>query len=153
LTAIARNDGKEVATDVLRTAGKPARVVLSADWPNQPLTPDWNDVRYVTATLVDAAGTRIPDSTTLVRFSASGPASIIAVDSGNMMDHASFQASERRVYDGAVCALVRATGTSGPARIMATVEGLPPATINLQTAPLAREDRMIANLAGKERGF
>jgi beta-galactosidase len=153
LKAIARNDGKEVATDVLRTAGKPARVVLSADWPNQPLTPDWNDVRYVTATLVDAAGTRIPDSTTLVRFSASGPASIIAVDGGNMMDHASFQASERRVYDGAVCALVRATGTSGPARIMATVEGLPPATINLQTAPLAREDRMIANLAGKERGF
>jgi beta-galactosidase len=153
LKAIARKDGKEVASDVLKTAGKPARVVLSADWPNQPLTPDWNDVRYVTATLVDTAGTRIPDSATLVHFSVTGSASIIGVDNGNMMDDDPFQASERRVYDGAVCALVRATGSSGRVTITAAAEGLPPATIKLQTAPLAREDRMIAYPAANERGF
>jgi beta-galactosidase len=153
LKAVARSGGKDVATDILKTAGKPARVVLSADSPTRPLTPDWNDVRYVTATLVDDVGTRIPDSTTLMHFSATGPASVIGVDNGNMIDHDSFQGSERRVYDGNVCALVRATGSVGRVTVTATAEGLPPATINLQTAPLAREDRMIASPAENERGF
>ena len=65
LKAVARSQGKIMATEELKTAGKPARLLLSADAPATPLTPDWNDVRYVTATLVDDAGTRIPDSTTM----------------------------------------------------------------------------------------
>ena len=50
---------------------------LNPDAATRPLTPEWNDVRYVTATLVDDAGTRIPDSSTLVHFSASGPGGIL----------------------------------------------------------------------------
>jgi beta-galactosidase len=153
LKAVARNGGKDVSTDVLKTAGKPARVLLSTEPGIQPLTPDWNDVRYVTATLVDDAGTRIPDSTRRVHFSATGPASVIGVDNGNMMDHDPFTASDRRLYDGNVCALVRATGSAGRVTVTAAAEGLPPATINLQAAPLAREDRMIASPAENERGF
>lgn len=153
LKAIARTDGKQVAANILKTTGKPARIVLSTDSAGQPITADWNDVRYITATLVDEHGTRIPDSTSVVRFSSSGPASIIAVDNGNMTDHDPFQSSQRRVYDGNLTALIRATGSSGRVTITATVEGLPPATINLQDAPLAREDRAIANPAANERGF
>ena len=41
--------------DELRTAGKPARLLLTTEAPN--LTPDWNDIAYATATLVDANGT------------------------------------------------------------------------------------------------
>ena len=57
-------------------------------------------MRYVTATLVDDAGTRIPDSTTVVHFAATGPAAVIAVDNGNMIDHDPFQAMQRKLYDG-----------------------------------------------------
>ena len=92
IKAVAKSGGKEVATDVLKTAGKPAKIVLTADMPNTPITPDWNDVRYVTATLEDADGNRIPDSETKVHFAATGPAAVIAVDNGNMMDHDPFQA-------------------------------------------------------------
>jgi beta-galactosidase len=153
LKAVARNEGKEVASSVLKTAGKPARIALSADSPDQPLTPDWNDVRYVTATLVDASGTRIPDSATLVHFSASGPASVIAVDSGNMMDHEPFQAAQRKLYDGNVTALLRATGSAGKVTITAAADGVAPGMITLEAGPLAREDRNIAHPAAEERGF
>jgi len=153
LKAVARNGGKEVATEILKTAGKPSRIVLSADSPNEPLTPDWNDLRYVTATLVDAASTRIPDSTTLVRFSTAGPAAIVGVDNGNMLDHDPFQSTQRKLYDGNVCALIHATSSSGTVTITATADGLAPVSITLRTAPVSQEDPMIANPAATERGF
>jgi beta-galactosidase len=153
LKAVARNNGKESATDILKTAGRPARLVLSTDAPNEPLTADWNDVRYVVATLLDEHGTRLPDSSTLVHFAVTGPASVIAVDNGNMLDHDPFQATQRRLYDGSVTALIHASEPSGKVTITATAKGVPPAAISLQTAPLAREDRAIATPAATERGF
>jgi beta-galactosidase len=153
LKAVARSGSTIVATDEMKTAGKPARIVFTADSPNTPLTPDWNDVRSVTATLVDAAGTRIPDSTTVVHFAATGPASIIAVDNGNMMDHDPFQATQRKLYDGNAIALLRATGVAGQIKVTASAEGVPPATLTLTAAPIDKEDPTIAKTSATKRGF
>jgi len=153
LKAVARSGGTIVATNELKTAGKPARLVFTADAPATPLTPDWNDVRYVTATLVDEAGTRIPDSTTVVKFAATGPASIIAVDNGNLTDHDPYQATQRKLYFGNAVALVRATGSAGKVTVTASAEGVPTASLTLTTAPVAKEDPVIAKTAASERGF
>jgi beta-galactosidase len=153
LKAVARSHGKIVATQELKTAGKPARIALTADSPNSPLTPDWNDVRYVTATLVDDAGTRIPDSTTVIHFAAVGPASIVAVDSGNFRDIDPFQQPQRKVYFGNVLALVRATGTSGRVTVTASADGLPPATLTLTTGPIDKEDPNLAMPVSSSRSF
>ena len=72
LKAIARTVGKIVAEDTLRTTGKPTHIILTtaidplAKSSATTLTPDWNDITYVTATLVDANNTPIPDTTTFV---------------------------------------------------------------------------------------
>jgi beta-galactosidase len=153
LKAVASSQGKVVATQELKTAGKPAHILFAADKPNTPLTPDWNDSRYVTATLVDADGTRIPDSTTVVHFAASGPASIIAVDNGNMMDHDPFQAVQRKTYYGNALALVRATGASGKVTVTASADGIPPASVTLSTAPIDKEDANIAMPSSIARSF
>ena len=153
LKAVARSGGTIVASDELKTAGKPARLVFTADTPATPLSPDWNDVRYVTATLVDAAGTRIPDSTTVVHFAATGPASIIAVDNGNLTDHDPYQASQRKLYFGNAVALLRATGSAGKVTVTVSAEGVPSATLTLTAAPIDKEDPAIAKTAASERGF
>ena len=153
LKAVARSHGRIVATEELKTAGKPSHLVFTADAPTKPLTPDWNDVRYITATLVDDAGTRIPDSTTVIHFSTEGPASIIAVDNGNMTDHDLFQATQRKLYDGSTTAIVRATGTSGHVSITATADGLQPSTLILPVAPSEKEDPLLTNPSALVRGF
>ncbi len=153
LKAVARSGSTIVATDELKTAGKPARIVFTADKPATPLTPDWNDVRYVTATLVDEAGTRIPDSTTVVHFAATGPASIIAVDNGNLTDHDPYQATQRKLYFGNALALLRATGSSGKVTVTASADGVPAASLTLTAAPIDKEDPAIAKTAANERGF
>jgi beta-galactosidase len=153
LKAVARSQGKTVATQALTTAGKPARLIFTADKASVPLTPDWNDVRYVTATLIDDAGTRIPDSTTVIHFAVNGPASIVAVDNGNMMDHDPFQATQRKTYYGDALALVRANGASGKVTVTATADGIPPASLTLTTAPIDKEDANIAAPSSGERSF
>ena len=153
LKAVASSGGKVVASEELKTAGKPARIEFTADSPEKPLTPDWNDVRYVTATLVDANGTRIPDSRTEVHFETSGPGSVIAVDSGNMSNHESFQATERQLYDGTAVAILRATGTAGPIKVTVSAEGVPTASLTLATAPVDKEDPAIAKTSATGRGF
>jgi beta-galactosidase len=147
LKAIARSNGKVVAEDTLKTAGKPARLLLTTGLtaaqltnPAPPeatpaLTPDWNDVTYATATLVDANNTVIPDSTTVIHFATTSPGKIIAVDNGNLLDHDPFQATDRKLFEGHAIAILRTTAPSGTITLTATTEGVPPATITLKAAP------------------
>ena len=153
LKAVARSGGKVVATQELKTAGKPAHIAFATDKPATPLTPDWNDARYVTATLVDEAGTRIPDSSTVIHFSTTGPASVIAVDNGNFMDLDPYQATQRKLYQGNALAILRATGSSGKVIVTATADGIPAASLTLTAAPVDKEDPNIATPAAAARSF
>jgi beta-galactosidase len=153
LKAVARSQGKVVATQELKTAGKPARILFTADAPGGMMTPDWNDTRYVIATLADEAGTTIPDSTTEVHFAVSGPAKIVAVDNGNFKDIEPFQGTQRQLYLGNALALVRATASTGSITVTATVDGMPPATLRLNAAPAAKEDPNIAAAPTGPRSF
>lgn len=153
LKAVARSNGTPVATDILRTAGPPARIRLEADRPDTPITPDWNDVRYLTATLVDNAGTRIPDSSTEVTFGVYGLAKVIATDNGDMRDHEPFQAPQRRLYEGNVTAIVQATAPAGQASITASAPGIPTASVLLTDGPTSEEDPLIAPWYHGQRSF
>ena len=131
LKAVATTAGKLVAEDTLRTAGKPSRLILTTA--TSTLTPDWNDAATLITTLVDANGTRLPDNATVVHFTTTGPAQIIAVD--NLTDHDPYHATQRKLYQGTVTAILRATAPKGPVTITATADGVPPTTLTLATAP------------------
>jgi beta-galactosidase len=122
LTATGRNRGEVVATAELRTAGKPARVVLRTDVTQ--LGSSWDDIAYVEAEIVDENGTRVPRATNLVEFRISGPAEIIAVDNGSITSHEPFTATQRHAHDGRCIAILRATGEMGPIQITAESDGL-----------------------------
>jgi beta-galactosidase len=153
LKAVARTNGKVVATQELKTAGTPARLLFTADAPGGQVTPDWNDTRYVIATLADEAGTVIPDSTTEIHFAVSGPGKIVAVDNGNFRDLEPFQGTQRQLYLGNALALIRATAPTGSITVTATADGIPPATLKLNAAPVAKEDSNIAASPTGPRSF
>jgi beta-galactosidase len=133
LKAVARTAGKIVAEDTLRTAGKPTHLALNVA--QRAATPIWDDVVFVTATLLDAENTVVPDSTTVIHFATKGPGRIVAVDNGNLLDHESYLAKQRTVYQGSTQAIVRATAGNGSITLTATTEGLPPVSLTLPTAP------------------
>jgi beta-galactosidase len=96
LKAVAKNDGQIVATDELRTAGEPAKILLTPD--AGTVADNWDGVVRVVATVLDKDGTVVPDAENLVSFKISGPGVIAAVDSANNASHELFQASERHAF-------------------------------------------------------
>ena len=131
LHAVGKNKGAIVASEDFRTAGRPVKVVLSADRPT--LAWNWNDVAYVTARVVDANGITIPGANNLVEFKVSGPGAIAAVDNADNSSHEPFQASSRHAYQGECVAIIRAGG-SGRIVITASAGGLEGGSVAIEAA-------------------
>jgi beta-galactosidase len=133
LRAVGRNGVKEAAVATLRTAGKPARIVLTSD--RAGLLPDWEEVGFVTATITDVNGVTVPDATDKITFHVTGPGAIAGVDNGSLTSHESFRATARQAYAGQCLAIVRATASSGQITLRAEARGLSAATVILQAIP------------------
>jgi beta-galactosidase len=130
LKAVARTNEKEVLTQEIKTAGKPAKIILSADRNN--INADGNDLAYITAKIVDNNGVMVPDANNLIKFKLSGNASIIGVDNGNPVSHEPFKADYRQAFNGLCLAVIQAKDKSGQIELTAASEGLPAASIIIQ---------------------
>lgn len=128
--------GRVLATNELRTAGRPARIRLQSDtqWPSAK--PE--NVTTVRATVMDAQGVPVPSATNLVTFKVSGAGSILAVDNGDDASHEPFQATARHAYGGECAAFVRATRANAAITVTASAPGLKSGSLTLwATAPAA----------------
>ena len=132
LKAVGMNAGRVVATHELRTAGKPAKIVLDAD--RDTLAPVWDDVVYVAARIVDASGVLVPDAGNPITFKVTaGPGRIAAVDSADNNSHEPCPASGRKAYQGLCFAMLKADAPSGRITIAATSPGLAGDSISIKT--------------------
>jgi beta-galactosidase len=122
LKAVARNGGEIVATDELKTAGAPAKIILSTE--TQTLSPGFDNVAVVRAKITDASGIQIPRANDLISFKISGPGVIAAVDNGDNKSHELFQTDSRRAFQGQCVAFVKATASSGQITLTASAPGL-----------------------------
>jgi beta-galactosidase len=129
LAAISRKNGSTVLTAEIRTAGKPAAIRLQAD--RNAIKGDGEDLSYVTATIVDAAGIPVPDGDNLIRFTTNGDGAVIGTDNGSETSMESFLATEHRAFNGLCLAVIRSASKTGTIKLTAAADGLPPASINI----------------------
>lgn len=129
LRAVARTAGRQTATDEVKTAGAPARVVLSPD--RSRLAANGDDLSFITVAVQDRAGVAVPTAEPLIRFWLTGNARVVGVDNGDAMSHASFQAGQIRLFNGKALVIVRAGRTPGAITLRAEGDGLQPMTIKL----------------------
>jgi beta-galactosidase len=122
LEAIGRNGGTVAARHELQTAGKASKILLTAD--TETITPTWDDIAFVTATITDQNGIPIPDASDTISFNVTGPGRIAALDNGDNLSHASFQASARRAFQGRCYAIIRASADSGRITVTASAPDL-----------------------------
>ncbi len=133
LRAIARNGGKAVASDELRTAGAPARVLLAAD--RKQIAPGFENAAYLTATVVDAHGVVVPSAANLITFRVRGAGFVAAVDNGDNTSHESFQGDKRSAYRGRCIAFIKARAAQGTLVVTASSPGLSPGSVSLTLVP------------------
>jgi beta-galactosidase len=130
IRAVSRRNGKVILTQEVKTAGQPARMVLSAD--RARIRADGRDLSFVTVKIVDAQGTLVPDAQNLVQFEVNGPGTLAAVDNGSPISHEPFQAPQRKAFAGQCLAILRAGEKPGTLRLTARAEGLPPAEVTVR---------------------
>ncbi|MFF7356815.1 glycoside hydrolase family 2 TIM barrel-domain containing protein [Streptomyces filipinensis] len=135
LKAVARRDGKVVATDVLRTAGPAHALRLTAD--RTSLAADGRSLLFVTAEVVDAQGVVVPGAGHLITFDVGG-GSLAGVDNGREESAERYQASTRTAFHGKALAIVRSGTEPGPLKVTARADGLRTGTVGVHTTP-ARE--------------
>ncbi|WP_406180966.1 glycoside hydrolase family 2 TIM barrel-domain containing protein [Streptomyces canus] len=132
LKAVARRNGKVVATDVLRTAGKPHAVRLTAD--RTSLAADGRSLAFVTADVVDSRGVVVPDAEHLITFAVRG-GSLAGLDNGREESAERYQATTRTAFHGKALAIVRSGTEPGVLEVTASAEGLRAGSAKVRTTP------------------
>ena len=130
LKAVSRKNGKVVLTSTIHTAGKPAKIELTADRKN--IKADGKDLSFITVKILDKDGNVVPTADNMVKFKINGNAFITAVDNGLETDHSSFKANNKKAFNGLALATVQSKGKAGNITFTASSQGLQGATVVLQ---------------------
>jgi beta-galactosidase len=132
LKVVAYKDGKEWATDIVRTAGNASKLNLKPD--RDTISADGRDLSFVTLTVQDSNGIMVPRANNLIRFSVTGPGKIVATDNGDPTDVNIFSSHDRKAFNGLAIVIVKAKrGQTGPVIITAESDSLTAATCTVLT--------------------
>jgi beta-galactosidase len=107
LKAIARKNGKEIATTTVRTAGSPAQFAFEAD--QSELNPNHRDLSYITIRVEDKDGNFDPKANRWVTLNVRGPARIVGIHNGDPMSHHPLKADSVRTFNGLARVILAAT--------------------------------------------
>jgi len=135
LKAVATKDGKVVAQQELQTAGEPKAIKLTLHTGPKGLQADGSDVALIDFEVVDAQGRRCPTDEARVDFDVSGP----VVWRGGL-NAAKLNSTNNRYLDtecGINRVAIRSTLTPGTITLTATRAGLEPATLKIESQPVA----------------
>jgi beta-galactosidase len=133
LKAVGVRGDRAVAESVLTTAGKPARLRLTADRP--VIQADGQDLSFISIEALDVEGQFQPDGEQEVQFTISGPGVIAAVGNGDGRDGAAYQGDRRKLFQGRALVVVRASKQGGPIHLTATTPGLSSGVIDIRARP------------------
>jgi beta-galactosidase len=123
LKVVACKNGKKWATQTMKTTGAASKLTLASD--RAKIGADGQDLSFVTVTVADKEGLLVPRSQNQIKFKIEGPGEIVATDNGDATSFESFQAPERKAYNGLALVIVRAKpGEPGKITLTAEAEGL-----------------------------
>lgn len=123
--------GEPVAEKEIHTAGKPARIELSAD--RTVLSADGEDLAFVTAKIVDKNGILCPDAAKKLKFKVSGAIGYRAACSGDPTSLELFHLPEMTTFSGMLVVVVQAKELAGKGKLVVSGQGLKTASVEIET--------------------
>ena len=129
LTAVGKKNGVENMRAVVKTAGEPKAILLSAD--RNTIKADSKDLSFITVTVVDKDNNPVPFADNLITFKVDGDATIAGVDNGDQVSHEPFIADHRKAFHGKCLVVIKSGMQKGTAVITATSAGLTDASTSV----------------------
>ncbi|MBR5102951.1 MAG: DUF4982 domain-containing protein [Muribaculaceae bacterium] len=112
------NDGNRAGEQIVKTAGKAAKLKLDADRNN--INADGNDLAFITVSLTDKNGTLCPDADDQLEFKVTGAATFKAVCNGDATSLEQFTQPTMKLFHGQLVVVVQATDKPGNATLTVT---------------------------------
>lgn len=122
LKAVSRKNGKIVLTKEIRTAGKPARIQLTAD--RKSINANGEDLSFITVKVLDQQGNLVPNADHLIQFKLKGSGRIVGVDNGNPVSMEPLKANYRKAFNGQCLVIVQSTNKKGQIVLEASSDNL-----------------------------
>ena len=129
LEAVGQNEGRVVARRALRTAGPPAKIVLTTE--AKDLAAGWDHAAFVRAERGRCPRRASPFGRQFDHVRNGGAGVIAAVDSADNASHEPFQSQQRRAFQGECFAMIKALANKGAIRLKASAAGLQEASLTL----------------------
>ena len=150
LKAVGRTDGQVVSTDIVRTAGKPMRLEVTAD--RTEVAADGTDLSYLKIRLLDEHGVVSPDSDRMLKVSVEGAGTLVGVDNGHHMNHAPFKGNQVETSYGLALAIVKSGKDAGAIRVNVSADGIQPGQVTVEALPLG-DARLVEAAASRDKLF
>jgi beta-galactosidase len=131
LKAVGYMNNTVVKTTEIKTAGKPAKILLHAD--RSQIHANGKDLSFVTITIVDNHGIVVPYADNRVKFRIEGPATIAGVANGCQTSLEPFKANYRKAFNGKCLVVLQSTKKPGKIVLTAVSAGLQKASLTMET--------------------
>lgn len=123
-------DGKVIAEEVLKTAGKENRLTVIPE--ETQLKADGEDLTFVSVAVTDNQGIVKMLSDRKISVDVSGAGTLVAIGSGNPVTEESFLDSSYTTWKGRMGFYVRSTGEVGKAAVKVMAEGMENVMVTLE---------------------
>ena len=133
IKAVGYNSGKEVVTDIIKTAEAADKIILSVE--KTTIKNNWDDLIYVKASLIDKNGNVNPNFNPVITFTVSSEGILNSVDNSNITSHEKYKTNSRTAYNGEALALIQAKAKSGFITVTANAEGYKSSSIKIEIKP------------------
>lgn len=107
--------GNKAGEKTVKTAGKPAKLQLTAD--RSTIAADGSDLAFITVSLTDKIGTLCPDADHLLEFKVTGAASFNSVCNGDATSLEVFTEPTMKLFHGQLVVVVQASTAPGKATL------------------------------------
>ncbi|WP_207531625.1 DUF4982 domain-containing protein [Desertivirga arenae] len=123
--------GKAAAEKTIKTAGKPARIVLEPD--RKVIDADGNDISFVTVSVVDKDGNACATANNQLNFKVSGNGTYRAACNGDASSLEQFHLPTMKLFSGKLVVLVQSTSKAGDIQLRVEGKGLQAGIIDLKS--------------------
>ncbi len=152
LKAVAYDEtGAVVATDIQRSFGDPARLVLTPD--KTELLAGGEDLIFLTITTEDENGVYVANSRSRVKVRVSGPARLVGLDNGDSTDYDQYKGDSRKLFSGKLLAILAGTGEAGDITVTVSSFGLPDASVSFTARLPEVPSHICANTRNTESDY
>ena len=110
-------DGKPAMEKTIKTAGTPAKLLLSPD--RKTISADGNDLCYITVTMTDEEGNPCPVASDQIEFQVEGEGTFKCVCNGDATSLEPFTQPTMKLFNGQLVVTVQSTGKAGTMTIKA----------------------------------